>query len=78
MSCFSTDKTLGTGYNIHLLCDMIADHRTLPAISLLHFWLEGARKKVAILHKNCLSFFNFWQFAGANFKKLFIGTVKMT
>ena len=66
MSCFPTDKTLGTGYDIHILCAMIADHVTLPAISLLHFLVEGARKKVAILHKNCLSFFNFCQFAGAN------------
>ena len=40
-SCFSTDKTLRTGYDIHLLCAMIADHVTLPAISLLHFWAAG-------------------------------------
>ena len=40
-SCFSTDKTLGTGYDIHLLCAMIADHVSLPAISLLHFWAAG-------------------------------------
>ena len=33
-SCFSTDETLGTGYDIHLLRAMIADHVTLPAISL--------------------------------------------
>ena len=39
--CFSTDKTLGTEYDIHLLCTMIADHVTLPAISLLHFWAAG-------------------------------------
>ena len=32
-SCFSTDKTLGTGYDIHLLCAMITDHVILPAIS---------------------------------------------
>ena len=32
-SCFSTDKTLGTGYDIHLLCVMITDHVILPAIS---------------------------------------------
>ena len=41
MSCFSTDKTLGTGYGIHFLCAMIADHVTLPAISLLHFRAAG-------------------------------------
>ena len=40
-SCFSTDKTLGTGCDIHLLFAMIADHVTLPAISLLHFWAAG-------------------------------------
>ena len=40
-SCFSTDKTLGTGYDIHLLCAMIADHVILPAISFLHFWAAG-------------------------------------
>ena len=26
---------------MHLLCAMIADHVTLPAISLLHFWAAG-------------------------------------
>ena len=40
-SCFSTDKTLGTECDIHLLCAMIADHMTLPTISLLHFWAAG-------------------------------------
>ena len=41
ISYFSTDKTLGTGYDIHLLCAIIADHVTLPAISFLHFWAAG-------------------------------------
>ena len=40
-SCFSTDKTLGIGYDIRLLCAMIADHVTLPAIFLLHFRAAG-------------------------------------
>ena len=29
---FSTDKSLGTRYDIHLLCAMIADHGTVLAI----------------------------------------------
>ena len=29
---FSTDKTLGTGYDIYLLCGLIDDHVTLLAI----------------------------------------------
>ena len=40
-SYFSTDKTLVTGYDIYLFCAIIADHVTLPAISLLHFWAAG-------------------------------------
>ena len=40
-SCFSRDKTMGSGYHIHLLCAMIADRITLPAISLHHFWAAG-------------------------------------
>ena len=38
---FSTDKTLGTGYDMHFLCAMIADHVTLLAIFLLNFWAAG-------------------------------------
>ena len=40
-TCFFTDKTLGTGYDIHLLCAMKADHVTQPSISLLYFWAAG-------------------------------------
>ena len=41
ISYFSTDKALGTGCNIHLLCAMIADHVTIHAIFLLNFWAAG-------------------------------------
>ena len=52
---FPTDETLGTGYDIHLLCAMIADHVTLPAIYLPFIsGRQDALKKVAILQKNCL------------------------
>ena len=34
ISYFSTDKTLGTGYDIYLLCGLIDDHVTLLAIFL--------------------------------------------
>ena len=55
ISCFSTDKTLGTGHDIHLLCAMIADHVTLPAMSLLRFWAAGC----SYCKKDCLIFFQF-------------------
>ena len=35
------DKTSGPGYDICLLCAMIADHVTLLAI-LLQFWAAGS------------------------------------
>ena len=38
---FSTDKTLGTGCDMHFLCAMIANHVTLLAIFLLNFWAAG-------------------------------------
>ena len=41
ISYFSTDKTLGTEYDIYLLCAFIADHVTLLAIFLLNFWAVG-------------------------------------
>ena len=41
ISYFSTDKTLGTGYDIDLLCALIADHVTLLAIFFLNFWAAG-------------------------------------
>ena len=58
--CFSTDETLGTEYDIHLLCAMIADHVTLPAILCFIFGRQDALKKVAISQKKlpyCFQFF---------------------
>ena len=37
ISLFSTDKISETGYDIYLLCAMIADHVTLLAIFLPNF-----------------------------------------
>ena len=37
ISCFSTDETFGTEYDIHLLCAMKADHVTLPTTFLALF-----------------------------------------
>ena len=37
ISCFSTDETLGTEYDTHLLCAMKADHVTLPTTFLALF-----------------------------------------
>ena len=51
---FSTDKTLGTGYDIHHVRVMIADHVTLLAISLLHFWARLLESGL-----NLRSFFRF-------------------
>ena len=41
ISLFSTDKILETGYDIHLLWVMIADHVALLAIFLPNFRLSG-------------------------------------
>ena len=51
---FSMNKTLGTGYDIHLLCAMIADHVSLLAIFALNFWTVGCSN----LQKNCHIFSN--------------------
>ena len=48
---FSTDKALRTGYDIYLLCALIADPVTLLAIFLLNFGRQDALQKVAILQK---------------------------
>ena len=59
------DKISETGYDIYLLCAMIADHVTLLDIFLPNFCAEGCLKKVAIFQKNSLIFLIFWHFAGA-------------
>ena len=41
ISLFSTDNISKTGYDIYLLCAMIADHVTLLAIFLPNFWAAG-------------------------------------
>ena len=41
ISLFSTDKISETGYDIYLLCAMVADHVTLLAIFLFNFWAAG-------------------------------------
>ena len=41
ISLFSTGKISETGYDIHLLCPMIADYVTLLAIFLPNFWATG-------------------------------------
>ena len=41
ISLFSTDNISETGYDIYLLCAMIADHVTLLAIFLPNFWAAG-------------------------------------
>ena len=59
ISLFSTDRISETGYDIHLLCAMIADRVTLLAIFLPNFWRQDTLKKVAILQKIALFFFLF-------------------
>ena len=58
-SYFSMDKILGTGYDIHLLCAMIADHVTLLTISLRLKFL-GGRIQVVNLPKQFPYFFQFF------------------
>ena len=56
ISYFSTDKTLGTGYDIYFLCALIADDVTLLVIVLLYIWGLDALQKLEILQKNSLIF----------------------
>ena len=58
-SYFFMDKTSGPGYDICLLCAMIADHVTLLAI-LLQFWAAGSSSEGL----------NLWQFACTHHKGL--------
>ena len=64
---FLYDKTLGTGYDIHLLWAMIADHVTSLTTLLLDFWAAESSLEGCTFCKKI-----------ANFEELFIGTVKMT
>ena len=41
ISLFSMDKNSETGYDIYLLCAIIADHVTLLTIFLPNFWAAG-------------------------------------
>ena len=45
------DKTLETGYDIHLLCARIAYHVALYAIFLFEFWSQAVQDYNAKLYK---------------------------
>ena len=57
ISYFYTDKTLGTGYDIYFLCDLIADHVTLLSIFLLNFWAAGCSSEGGNFAKKLVLFF---------------------
>ena len=57
MSLFSTDKISETGYDIYLLCAMMADHVTLLTIFLPNFWAAGCSYKGGNFAKKMALFF---------------------